>query len=169
MKKIPLTQGRFAIVDDEDYEWISKLHWHFNDGYAVRGAYTRVVKTKSGKIKGFQKTEIMHRVIAKTPKGMETDHINGDGLDNRKENLRVCRHSQNGKNIINTKRRGVKPKGVFRVPDGKFIARIRSQYRLINLGTFRTEQEASNAYDVAALKLHGEFAATNKRINGGCY
>ena len=85
MKEIPLTRGKFALVDDEDYEWLSQWKWYCSTtGYAVRGCKNRIL--------------YMHREIAKTKPGMLTDHINRNKLDNRKENLRFCSHRENMKN-----------------------------------------------------------------------
>ena len=97
MKEIPLTKGKVALVDDEDFEEVSKVTWYLvkirNTCYAHG-----YVKPPS------KKMEYMHRLILKTPEDMETDHINGNGLDNRKENLRVVTHRQNMQNIhIQTK------------------------------------------------------------------
>jgi hypothetical protein len=92
MKEIPLTKGKVALVDDEDFEEVSKVTWYLvkirNTCYAHG-----YVKPPS------KKMEYMNRLILKTPEDMETDHINGNGLDNRKENLRVVTHRQNMQNI----------------------------------------------------------------------
>ena len=86
MKTIPLTQGKVAIVDDEDYTWLMQWKWHSSYGYAMRRE-----RTWSGKQKGI----FMHRVVNKTPLGLETDHINRNKLDNRKENLQSVTHQEN--------------------------------------------------------------------------
>lgn len=89
MKRIPLTQGRSAIVDDADYEALTAHSWCLSNCsgicYAVRGC----------KIEGKHHTVLMHREIMEAPKGMLVDHINGDGLDNRRCNLRLVTDSQN--------------------------------------------------------------------------
>lgn len=84
MKGIKLTKGKVALVDHEDYEYLSQWKWYFNGGYAVRGCPKRI---------------LMHRLIAKTPDGFDTDHINRNKLDNRKANLRVVSRSQNLLNV----------------------------------------------------------------------
>ncbi len=89
MKKITLPQGIFAIVDDGDFEWLNQWRWSLASGYARR--CTR-------KTEGHRRWVLMHRVINKTPHGMETDHINGDRLDNQKSNLRTVDKSKNGMN-----------------------------------------------------------------------
>lgn len=89
MKKIPLSQGKFAIVDDEDFEFLSQWKWHLHkDGYAAR---TQWLPDTGGKKKNF----MMHRVLNKTPIGMHTDHINNIRLDNRRKNLRTATRAQN--------------------------------------------------------------------------
>src|SRR4030095_8449683 len=93
MKKIPLTQGKVAIVDERDNEWLSRFNWHAlrsrNHYYAVRS-----VRRDNGKIHNI----LMHREILNPPSGYETDHVNGDGLDNRRANLRIATHRQNQAN-----------------------------------------------------------------------
>jgi hypothetical protein len=93
MKQLELTKGKFAIIDDEDYEYLSQWKWSFDDLYAVRGEYL-------GKLEGKYKYKkiYMHKVINQTPKGLETDHINHDKLDNRRCNLRSVTKSQNNRN-----------------------------------------------------------------------
>jgi hypothetical protein len=102
----------------------------------------------------------MHRIIANTPDGMETDHRDGDTLNNQVKNLRVCTHSQNlsnaRKHINNTS--GFK--GVF--PHGSnWKVQIRVGGKILHIGVYSTREEAAHAYDKAAIKYHGEFANLN--------
>ena len=94
-KEIPLTQGKVALVDDEDYEVLSKHMWYAqknkNTYYALRNSPTDPVTHK-------RTTIHMHAVIAGTPPGRGTDHINGNGLDNRRGNIRVVNSRENGQN-----------------------------------------------------------------------
>jgi hypothetical protein len=85
MKYIQLTQGKVAIVDDEDFERVNQFKWCFDTGYAARKSGPRKAQVKIW----------LHRFIMQTPPGMDTDHINGNKLDNRKNNLRICTHSIN--------------------------------------------------------------------------
>ncbi len=134
---IPLTQGKFAIVDPEDYEWLMQWKWSFNTGYAVRG--TR----KGGKQLKFR----MHRVIAKTPNGFETDHINRNKLDNRRCNLRVCPPRINRMNRPAQSNNVLGLKGVyFKKRNKKFVAQIGGRNNQKHLGYFNTAEEAHKAF-----------------------
>jgi hypothetical protein len=152
VRKIELTQGRVALVDDCDFDWLSQWNWYFANGYAVRGE--RHPEGKSQMI-------LMHRVIMNAPDGMHVDHINGDGLDNRRSsNLRLCNHSQNQANRgpSSNSRSGIK--GVW-WHHQKWQAAIKIDGRTIHLGYFDHAADAAAAYDQAAIKYHGEFAQLN--------
>lgn len=145
MKKIPLTRGMEAIVDDEDFGWLSEFKWCLSgSGYAV----------KSGGV-------YMHRLIAKAKQGEFVDHINLNKLDNRRENLRICTKQQNQWN--QQSRSGTSQyKGVsLRTDTGKYSAQITYNRRKINLGCFETEEHAALAYNAAATYYHGAFAKLN--------
>ena len=150
-KKIPLTQGKSAIVDDDDFDFLMQWKWYFNGKYAVRGVNTG----KTGK------KIWMHRVIAKTPDGMDTDHVNRDRLDNRKANLRHATPSQNSCNRRGFSKLG-NPKGVVWSKDhGTWRVKIKVEGREIHIGYFDSPDEAATAYDKAARQHHKEFALTN--------
>jgi len=160
MKKIPLTQGKFALVDDEDFEWLNQWKWYYSKvgkdgigGYAMR----------KFRVNGKQKTIRMHRLINNTPDGMDTDHDNGNKLDNRRKNLRDATTSQN--QINRKKGRGnysSRFKGVFwHKVTKKWHAQITLNGKRIHLGLFVSELAAAAAYDEAAIKFHGEFASLN--------
>lgn len=143
MKKIPLTQGKYALVDNEDYLELSKYKWQYNKGYAKRGVFN-----------GTNMSDVfMHRVINNTPDGMDTDHINRDRLDNRKENLRSCTRKVNSYNAGHQKNNRLGVKGVH-MRGKRFRAVIGDNYKRIHLGYFDTIEEASNAY-MQALKQRG--------------
>jgi len=162
MKQIPLTQGKFAIVDDEDYERLVAMgKWYFmSNGYAVR---TERYKRENGK---FSYRQIrMHREIMGLYFGdkIEVDHINNNRLDNRRCNLRACSKSENNRNASLRKDNLCKFKGVsFNISSKKYRARIKFNKKNIHLGCFQNIIEAAAAYNAAALKYFGEFAKLNQ-------
>ena len=155
MKRIPLTQGQFAIVDNEDYERLKKYKW-----YAVknRNTFYAVRSIKKGNKWTLRK---IHLDIITVPLGFQVDHINRNGLDNRKVNLRICTLAQNVRNrktpIHSSKYKGV---SWFKITK-KWRAYIYSKDTFISLGYFRNEAEAAKAYDRKAKILFGEYACTN--------
>ena len=149
MKYIPLSKGRRAIIDDADFALIGGLTWHLHE--------TR------GKEYARRRQTLMHRLIIDPLPGQEVDHINGDGLDNRRANLRVVSRSQNMMNA-GRGRNAAGSKGVDRQGRGKpWRARITIEGKTKNLGRFSTKSEASNAYDQAAREHFGVFARPNCR------
>jgi len=148
MKKMPLTQGKFALVDDADYEWLSRWKWHAHEDHGNWYAERWRVR--------------MHNEILPPPAGLEVDHKNHDGLDNRRINLRLGTHAQNGANRLPNKNHSSIFKGVTRRGGrGKWQAAIRVNGQRTHLGQFGDEQQAARAYDAAALAAFGEFARTN--------
>lgn len=147
MQKIPLRRGGYAIVDDEDYEYLMQWKWRRTTlGYAVRtiSKSTRVIW--------------LHRVINKTPVGFETDHINEDKLDNRRSNLRTVTHGQNNMNRLN-KRNTSGHKGVcWHKASRKWLVQIHANGRKHYLELYADIDEAIKTYQVAAIKYHGQYA-----------
>jgi hypothetical protein len=157
-REIQLTHGKFAIVDDDDFECLSQYRWFYHHwGYAARAC------SESG-----DKYQIaMHRQIAGAPDGLIVDHINHNKLDNRKENLRLCNISQNGMNRVTGVNNTTGYKGVSarvyskRTNNIRYRAEIKVNQKTITLGSFDTPQEAALAYDSAAVAYFGEFALVN--------
>lgn len=156
MKKIPLTQGKFAIVDDEDYESLLQFKWHAHK--IGRRIYAETaVHGIGGKWIGLY----MHRFLL--PDSKEADHRNGDGLDNRRENLRTATSQENKRGFqrkkigASSRFRGV----IWRNDRNKWRAQITVSGKKIYLGFFRDEKDAAKAYDAAARKFFGSFACPN--------
>lgn len=151
-KIIPLTRDCFAIVDADDYESLSRREWRLSVGRNEK-AYAKSSIRRNKQYFEFS----MHRLIAKAPDDMVVDHINGDTLDNRKRNLRICTNAENMRN----RKVGLKPKGI-RKRHGRYTAQIKATLgKIMHLGTFDTEIEAMAAYNSAAIKYHGDFACLN--------
>jgi len=155
MKEIELTRGYKAIVDDEDYEYLNQYKWHARVATKKVYAVRRMPKIRTLKM-------IMHREIIQAPDGLFVDHINGNGLDNRKSNLRLCTRSQNNANSEKIAGTSSKYKGVSWINHhGKWFASIRVHGKAYNLGGYSNEMLAALAYNEAALKYFGEFAKIN--------
>jgi len=151
---IPLTKGQFVLVDEEDYEELSKYNWHSDsNNYAVRES--RINKTRL--------RFIMHRQIMNFPsKKFEIDHINMNQLDNRKTNLRLATHQQNNVNKGNRIDNKTGYKGIYwEKSRNKWQAHIEVNQKKIHLGRFAIKEDAARAYDTAAKKHFGEFARLN--------
>ena len=160
-RKIPLTQGQYAIVDPEDYEELSKDKWHISR--SVRGVYAvrKFWIKEGGRLK--QKSVSMHRLIIGAREGEIVDHINHKSYDNRKLNLRIATMRQNCWNARKQRRNcSSKYKGVsWSKKRNQWRARITFKGRVIPLGRFDTEEEAAKAYDGKAREFFGEFAWLN--------
>ena len=159
VKEIELTKGKITIVDDKDYEWLSQYKWH-----ALKGTNTSYAGRS---IRNGNKKEhfLMHRLILQVPKDFEVDHRNGNGLDNRRENLRPCTKSQNQQNRHILKGTTSRFRGVSSNRD-KWRARIKFLQKEQHLGTFTSEEDAAEAYNTAARTYFGEFARLNYEAEG---
>lgn len=157
MKKIPLTHGFEALVDDELYPWLIRFQW-----YADKSGTTHYAKTNFRTGKGKQKQVRMHRYIL----GIEdesdiVDHIDCNGLNNQLSNLRLLTRRENLWNV--RKKKGnfsSQFKGVHFMR-GKWVARIGYENKRIYLGWFNTQEEAAKAYDVASKEYHEEYGRRN--------
>ncbi len=152
VSSIPLTQNAYAIVDTEILRQLILYRWELSEYKKFRYARRHVGS----------KTIYMHRVIMNAPYGMQVDHINGNGLDNRRVNLRICNASQNQQNQRIRRCTSSRFKGVYlHTLSKKWIARICVKGKLKHLGTYNIESYAAMAYDVKAVELFGEFANLN--------
>jgi hypothetical protein len=154
MKTIKLTQNKIALVDDENFENLSKFKWFArkdkNTFYAGR-----TPSRKSGKRTMVQ----MHTQIMETPKGMEVDHIDSNGLNNQRSNLRICTRKENVHNATKRTDNTSGYKGVsFYKLNKKWGANISCDGEHTFLGLFATKEEAYEAYVGACVKFHREFA-----------
>ena len=168
MKEIKLTQRQVALVDDNVFEYLNQWKWQAyeshtkNKWYATRGIWIPQKKRMT--------TIQMHRIIMNAHVAQQIDHINHNGLDNRKENLRFCTHLQNqwnSKKRVNGLFSRYKGLSKHLMRDGKrfyWRARIGVNGKNISLGLFHNEQDAANAYDNAAMKYFGEFAFLNRSM-----
>ena len=164
MKVIPLSRGKVALVDDEDFPKVLAYKWYAFQVKCKGKLYSWYAATSQlgGRV-------YLHRFILKPPDGMEVDHEDGDGLNCRRYNMRVCTHAQN---LANQKTqsfpgkysqyRGVtRPKDRLHQAQGTWWATIKVHGKRVYLGHYDTEIEAAQAYNVAATKFFGEFARLN--------
>ena len=156
MKLIPLTQGQFAKVDDEDFEkfggfkWCAKWSECTNSFYAHRETY---------KSCGGRTTSTLHRSVMGNLPGTLVDHRNSDTLDCQKENLRICSRSQNAMNrkgATAKSKSGIRGVSLYK-PNGKWVAHIKINGKNKNLGYFEMKEDAAAAYAAANKKYYGEF------------
>ena len=158
-KRIALTRGKYALVDVEDYEKVNQYKWYVRISNKSQTYYAARTVNVS---KRMSKPIAMHRVIINAPANMLVDHINGNGWDNRKANLRLANIFENARNKPKRKNTKLsKYKGVKRNGSGRWHAVINCDRKRIYLGTFETEEQAAKAYDLGAKKYHGEFANFN--------
>lgn len=156
-KSIPLTRGKFALVSEDDFERVNFSKWYFqSNGYAVRRTHCGY-KEDGGRIQGLV---YMHRFIMEAGRGVEVDHIDGNPLNNCRENLRLCTSREN-KHNQRPQRGGIsKYKGVT-WQAGKYVAQIKDGGINIYLGRHSSEVAAARAYNEEAARRFGEFANLN--------
>lgn len=149
---VPLGLKRYALVDEADYLLVSRFRWHKSRaGYAA----TRASSGRYGRVL------LLHRLILPVPAGLLTDHVNRNKLDNRRTNLRVATHAQNGYNARKPSNSRTLYRGVSLTLSGRWRARISVDGTAKLLGRFDSPEEAARAHDTAARKFHGEFAVLN--------
>jgi hypothetical protein len=184
MRRILLTQGKFAIVDDADYEWLNQWTWRAQHRYHSNNVWYAVRQVRLSSLSNGNKRKFyaMHRIIMGLDGSKLTvDHIDGDGLNNQRVNLRICTLQQNLQNQRRAwNKTGSSYKGVFFIKRNyhghyckkeadrlKYRAIIWCGGKHITLGSYKTEIEAALAYDAAALKYFGEYARLNFPLEGG--
>jgi hypothetical protein len=165
MKKIPLTQGKYALVDDEDFEELSQFKWYAwkskNRWYARRN----YLVSEGGRQRG---AGVMHRQLMQVQNPLvQVDHKDHNGLNNQKDNLRVCKNAENCRNKPKGKRKlTCRYKGVHLkiYPNGtkRWIAQICVAKKKIHLACCKTQKEAAFKYNKGALKYHRDYASINK-------
>lgn len=154
-RAIKIVSGEFVLVDAEDFETLNKHKWYKTKNSKARPDRQQYIATTIlPKI-----TVFMHRMVMKTPKGLETDHIDGNTFDNRKSNLRICTKAENQRNAKLRKDSTTGLKGIlWHRARKRWIARIRHNGKSIHLGTFINKDDARKARHEAEKKYHGEFA-----------
>jgi hypothetical protein len=150
MKQVPLTQGKVALVDDEDYDRVMQYSWH-----AYKQADKHVWYARTNTPRPNRRTLLLHRFIIDPAPTVLVDHKDFDGLNNQRDNLRAATRQES-----NMHRRWGLYTGVSRNGNG-WQAVVTRDYKPVYLGTFPTAREAALAYDAMALKLHGEYAILN--------
>jgi hypothetical protein len=148
MKGIPLNHGKFALVDDVDFDFLNERKW-----YAMRSASGKHYAMDSNGV-------LMHRYILSPGVQQEVDHINGNPLDNRRKNMRTCTRAENMRNRPVRKNNKSGFKGVYK-RGSRFRAYIGYDGKIKQIGTFDSAEEAAIARDKASLCYHGEFANLN--------
>src|ERR1017187_10410349 len=154
--QIALPCGRFALIDEQDFEDLRQFKW-FSD---VRKGQTYVHRN-AGKGRKDRRIERLHRRIMQATKGQIVDHINGDGLDNRRCNLRLVTVSQNGHNTGPRVRNKSGYKGVSPYKGGKWQAHLKVGGKRLYLGVFTNVKEAARAYNKAVYEYVGEHGRLN--------
>lgn len=154
MKEIPLTKGKVALVDDEDYERVAKYRW-----CAVLKKNGKWYAYSSSRRGGVNRKILLHRFILSAAPDIQVDHKNSDGLNCQRGNIRFATDAQNRYNKVGYGISGLK--GVAREKGGRWRATITRNHRIYRLGSFRSGVEAAQAYDAKARELFGEFAWLN--------
>jgi hypothetical protein len=163
MKEIKLTKGKISLVDEIDYNWLSKYNWQYNEtnGYAFR--LSKQEDDGSNYNRHKRRKIYMHKVINNTSNGFQTDHINGNRLDNRRVNLRTVTNRQNQQNRSIDCRNNSGYKGVhFFKRDSNWQAYITYNGKRKHLGYYSNSKLAGIVYNCVAKILFGEYANLNK-------
>lgn len=159
MKLVPLSRGKFAMVDDEVFDMVSQFKWYLDSTSGIE--YARRSFIKNGK----KSSQRIHQLILDTPPGMQIDHIDMNGLNNQMSNLRISNKGQNG---FNQKLRRVNTSGFkgvsWHTMRNKWRSAITLNGKSFHLGLFDSASDAAEAYDEAAIRFFGAFARTNEML-----
>ncbi len=159
-REIPITQNKVAVVDEADFEWLNQWKWSAAKHSDCDGGVVHWSARRTGCNNRKSLAILMHRVILEAKKGEISDHIDRDGLNNRRGNLRICTTAQNGLNRVGyplTKKTS-RFKGVYwHLGASKWVVQFRHQH----VGLFEDEKDAAAAYDLTALAYSSEFARPN--------
>jgi len=163
MKELKLTRGKVALVDDEDFYWLSQWNWQ---AVSTKGTWYAVRQKKKGALRNTDNFQtFLHRVIMRVSNSeIFVDHKDHDGLNNTKSNLRLCSKSENDRNSRKSTKRATTSRylGVaWKKDKGKWRVDICKNRERTFVGYFTNEEDAAKAYDEAANKLFGEFANLN--------
>jgi len=152
MRKITTSNGFEFIVDDNDYEFVSKWRWKFSEKSYIHRCTSKNRKNICIKL---------HRLLCDAPEDKEVDHIDGNIFNLSRSNLRVCTRFQNAQNRGISKNSATGVKGVwFRESENKYQSAIQHNGFVVQLGRFETKEEASRAYSEASKKFHKEYSRT---------
>ena len=158
MNTIYLTHSKETIIDSNDYETVAKFRWYATKKYKIWYA------ARTARKNGRRITEFLHRFLLNAKKGQCVDHINGNGLDNRQSNLRLCSVKQNQHNRKKYMSASSEYKGVCkrrRIKSWVFSAQILTNGKQRRIGCFKNEIDAAIAYDIEAVKCFGKYARLN--------
>ncbi len=160
LKTLELTQGQVAVIDDTDFDNLKAFNW-----FAVKDRDRWYAATSIVRDDGKRQLLRMHRFVADAPAEMQVDHINGNGLDNRRSNLRVCTHQENQWNRQAAPRNSTTGlQGVnYNKANKNFRAAIKHNKKSIHLGVFSTKEAAFEAYKAASIKFKGEFSPYHRQ------
>ena len=168
MKKIPLSNGKYAIIDEEDFDKVNKYKWSETKPGHRRTTYARTNIKEGGKYR----TERMHRLVLglRPYDGKIVDHINGNGLDNRKSNLRITTPSENAINVKTRRDNTTGYKGVhYRKERGTWQVEIRKDQKTVFQKSTKCIHLAGKIYNDNAKSIHGKYAWLNNVKECGCY
>lgn len=156
-RKLPLTRGCYALVDAEDYQRLSAFLWHYHKDKNALTPYAAASGGPNGTVIR------MHRFLKDVSDRLRyVDHRDGNGLNNRKRNLRVCPPHRNSANRRKNKNNTSGFRGVFyNKRRNRYVASICAQRKAITIGYYKTAIEAARARDLAAIQMHGDFAVLN--------